>query len=85
MRGGVIAASSLQAPHPEVPTTMHHQKASEGSGFEPFRRGFMEKLNPEIDFTITFDPDIDEFIASIVRDNKMYSSNTLDYLKKYEI
>ena len=34
---------------------------------------------------VTFDPDTDEFIESIVRDNKMYSSDTLDFLKKYEI
>ena len=61
---------------------MHHQEASEGSGFQAFQKGVHGKLNPEIDFTITFDPDIDEFIASIVRDNKMYSSDTLDYLKE---
>ena len=35
--------------------------------------------------SVTFDPDTDEFIESIVRDNKMYSSDTLDFLKKYEI
>ena len=40
--GGVIAALSLRGPHLEVLTMMHHQEASKGSGFGPFRRESME-------------------------------------------
>ena len=52
---------------------------------QAFRKGTHAKFNSDLDFTVTFDPDADEFIESIVRDNKMYSCNTLDFLKKYEI
>ena len=52
---------------------------------QAFRKGIHAKFNSDLDFTVTFDPDTDEFIESIVRDNKMYSSDTLDFLKKYEI
>ena len=47
-----------------------------------FQKGVHGKLNPELDFTITFDPDMDEFIASIVRYNKMYSSDTLIFFEE---
>ena len=52
---------------------------------QAFQKGVHAKFNSDLDFTITFDPDADEFIESIVRDNKMYSCDTLDFLKKYEV
>ena len=52
---------------------------------QAFRKGIHAKFNLDLDFTVTFDPDTDEFIESVVRDNKIYSRDTLDFLKKYEI
>ena len=52
---------------------------------QAFQKGIHAKFNLDLDFTVTFDPDTDEFIESIVRDNKIYSRDTLDFLKKYEI
>ena len=78
--GFVVAGSPPGGPNNDAPPGSKRRK-----WVQAFQKGVHGKLNPEIDFTITFDPDIDEFIASIVRDNKMYSSDTLDYLKKYEI
>ena len=38
---------------------------------QAFWKGIHGKLNPDLDFIVTFDPDADKFIASIVRDNKV--------------
>ena len=78
--GFVIVGSPPRGPDNDAPPGSKRRKQ-----VRAFQKGVHGKLNPELDFTITLDPDMDEFIASIVRDNKMYSSVTLDFLKKYEI
>ena len=78
--GFIIAGSPPGGPDNDAPPGSKQSKR-----FQAFQKGVHGKLNPKLDFTITFDPDMDEFIASIVRDNKLYSSDTLDFLKKYEI
>ena len=82
--GGAIMALSQQHPLLAVLKVMDRWEARDGSRFRLFGKEYA-KFNSELDFTVTFDPDTDEFIESIVRDNKMYSSNTLDFLKKYKI
>ena len=77
--GFVIAGFPPGGPNNDAPPGSKQRKR-----VRAFQKGVHGKLNPELEFTITFDPDMDEF-ASIVRDNKMYSSDTLDFLKKYEI
>ena len=76
----IIVESPFRGPESDAPPGSKQRKQTQA-----FEKGVHGKLNPNLDFTTTFDLDMDEFIASIVRDNKMYSSNTLDFLKKYEI
>ena len=78
--GFVIAASPPGSPESDGPPGSKRWKQ-----VQAFRKGIHAKFNSDLDFTVTFDPDSDEFIESIVRDNKIYSSNTLDFQKKYEI
>ena len=52
---------------------------------QAFWKGINAKFNSDLDFTVTFNPDTDQFIESTMRDNKMYSSDTLDFLNKYKI
>ena len=78
--GFVIAACPPGGPESDGPPGSKRRKQ-----VRAFRKGIHAKFNSDLDFTITFDPDADEFIESIVRDNKMYSCDTLDFLKKYEI
>ena len=78
--GFVTAASPPGSPESDGPSGSKRRKQ-----VQAFRKGIHAKFNSDLDFTVTFDPDTDEFIESIVRDNKMYSSDTLDFLKKYEI
>ena len=78
--GFVIAASPPGSPESDWPPGSKRRKQ-----VQAFRKGIHAKFNSDLDFTVTFDPDSDKFIESIVRDNKMYSSDTLDFLKKYEI
>ena len=78
--GFVIAASPPDGPESDGPLGSKRQKQ-----VRAFRKGIHTKFNSDLDFTVTFNPDADEFIESIVRDNKMYSCDTLDFLKKYEI
>ena len=75
--GFVIAASPPESDGPPGSKRRKQVRA--------FRKGIHAKFNSDLDFTVTFDPDADEFIGSTVRDNKMYSSDTLDFLKKYKI
>ena len=79
-RGFVIAKCPPGSPVSDGPPGSKRQKQ-----IQAFRKGVHAKFNSDLDFTVTFDPDADEFIESIVRDNKMYSCNTLDFLKKYEV
>ena len=78
--GFVVAMCPPGGPESDAPPESKRQKQ-----VEAFWRGVHAKFNSNLDFTVTFYPDADEFIESIVRDNKMYSSDTLDSLKKYEI
>ena len=78
--GFVIAGSPPGGPDNDAPPGSKQRKR-----IRAFQKGVHGKLNPKLDFTITFDPYMDEFVVSIVRDNKMYSSHTLEFLKKYEI
>ena len=78
--GFVVAASPPGGPDNDAPPGSKRRKR-----IRAFQKGVNGKLNPKLDFTITFDPYMDEFVVSIVRDNKMYSSDTLEFLKKYEI
>ena len=79
-RGFIIAACPPGSPESDAPPGSKRWKQ-----VQAFQKGAHAKLNSDVDFTVTFDPDANKFIASIVRDNKMYSSDTLDFLKKYEI
>ena len=78
--GFVTAASPPGSPQSDGPPGSKRWKQ-----VQAFRKGIHAKFNSDLDFTVTFDPDTDKFIELIVRDNKMYSSDTLDFLKKYEI
>ena len=74
--GFVIATSPPDSPESDGPLGSKRRKQ-----VQAFRKGIHAKFNSDLDFTVTFDPDADEFIESIVRDNKMYSCDTLDFLK----
>ena len=78
--GFVITASHPGSPESDGPPGSKRRKQ-----VQAFWKGIHTKLNSDLDFIVTFNPDADKFIESIVRDNKMYSSDTLDFLKKYEI
>ena len=67
--GFVTAASPPGSPESDGPPGSKRRKQ-----VQAFRKGIHAKFNSDLDFTVTFDPDTDEFIESIVRDNKMYSS-----------
>ena len=79
-RGFIVAKCPPGGPESDAPPESKRRRQ-----VEAFRKGTASKLNPDLDFTVTFDPDADEFISSIVRDNKMYTSKTLGFLKKYEV
>ena len=76
----VTATSPPGSPESDGPPGSKRRKQ-----VQAFRKCIHAKFNSDLDFTVTFNPDTDKFIESIVRDNKMYSSDTLDFLKKYEI
>ena len=78
--GFVTAASPPAGPESDGPPGSKRWKQ-----VQAFQKGIHANFNSDLDFTVTFDPDTDKFIESIVRDNKMYSGNTLDSHKKYEI
>ena len=78
--GFIVVTCPPGGPESDAPPGSKRQKQ-----VQAFRKEAQTKLNSNLDFTITFPPGADEFIASTVRDNKMYSSDTLDFLKKDEM
>ena len=79
-QGFVVVRCPPGGPESDAPPGSKRQKQ-----VQAFWKGVHGKFNSDSDFTVTFNPDADKFIASIVRDNKMYSSDTLDFLKKYKL
>ena len=79
-RGFVVVMCPPGSPESDAPPGSKRRKQ-----VQAFWKGAHAKLNSDLDFTLTFYPDADAFVSSIVRDNKMYSSDTLHFLKKYEI
>ena len=79
-RGFIVAKFPPGGPESDAPPESKRRRQ-----FQAFQKGTTSKFNPDLDFTVTFDPDCDEFISSIVRDNKMYISDTLGFLRKYEV